>query len=104
MQKTDDNFKFCSELVARFDTARQRPTGKEAERIQEMLCDTLLDACSSPQVAEEVAKAVARREEFYPSEATIRKYVRERYIEADVQAEYAERIRDEISRKKGELA
>lgn len=107
MERTIENIQYCGNLVKRFlSIRRERPIDKaDVDLCLDALADTLVKACSKPEVAAIIVDAVLDGEERWPSVGTIRRYMRElQYVEMDVREREDKRMREEQARRKAEDA
>jgi hypothetical protein len=94
MENTDENVMFCWNLIQPFLSLKRLPAEHRIESNMQYLAQTLVDACSSQRVAEEVVERVMSKEEEFPAPATLRKALRDLdYVEQDVQRKRQERSR-----------
>lgn len=105
MQRTPENFELCLRLISDVKVLqRDQPRDPEVfDKACKFLVETLMDACSRPDIAEEMVGEILRNEDRFPVPATIRRYLREcNYIEADVSAKRDKKEREEAERRKSE--
>jgi hypothetical protein len=107
MERTLENIQHCNDLARRFlSIRRERPIDKvDVDLCLDALTDTLVKACSKPEVASIIVDAIMDGEERWPSVGTIRRYMRElQYVEVDKREAEDRRHREEQARRKEELA
>jgi hypothetical protein len=107
MERTTENIQHCTKQTQRFlSIRRDRPMDRaDLDLCMDALMETLLKACSKPEVATIIVDAILDNEERWPSVATIRRWMRElTYVEMDVREREDRRIREEWKRRDAEAA